>query len=176
MVSKARKLVNEQVKFAGEQAKVLRDAPGNLMRQAATRSARGVRALTRPAEVVTRSGLRLATLSQHTAQSLLELQLDIVTTALTNAAKQLDHVARARSVRAIVGNQATELKAARDRIAKDVRKVVDILKRAGKDVRAVAKDTLDEVRTPAPAAPARRRKTAKPRTRKAKRAVKKTRR
>ncbi len=175
MVGKARKLINEQMEFAGEQAGVMRRAPGTLMRRAAKKSATGVKALQMPVRAVTRSGVRLTTLTQHTVESLLELQLELVTAALTNAAEQLERVSRAQSVRSLVGGQAEELRAARERIAKDIQRVVAILKRAGKGARAVATDTYAEiVKAPrAESAPTRKRKVKKA-VRKAKRKVKKT--
>ena len=178
MVGKARKLMNEQVKFASEQAGILRSAPGTLMRRAAQKSATGVKALQKPVQAVTRSGVRLTTLTQHTVESLLELQLEIVTAALTNAAEQLDRVSRAQSVRALVGGQAEELKAARERIVKDIQRVVAILKRAGKGARAVATDTYAEIvkvsrAQPAATRPPRKRKVKKA-VRQAKRKVRKT--
>ena len=182
MVGKARKLMNEQVEFASEQAGVLRRAPATLMRRAAQKSATGVKALQRPVRAVTRSGVRLTTLTQHTVESLLELQLEVVTAALTNAAEQLQRVSRAHSVRALVGGQAEELRAARERIVKDIQRVVAILKRAGKGARAVATDTYAEI-VKAPRAetsatrPVRKRKVKKVvRTRKVKKAVRKAKR
>jgi len=178
MVGKARKLMNEQMEFAGEQAGVLRRAPATLMRRAAQKSATGVKALQAPVRAVTRSGVRLTTLTQHTVESLLELQLEVVTAALTNAAEQLERVSRAQSVRALAGGQAEELRAARERIVKDIGRVVAILKRAGKGAHAVATDTYDEIvkapraKSAAPG-PARKRK-AKRVVRKAKRKVAKT--
>jgi hypothetical protein len=107
-------------------------------------------------------------------QSLLELQLEVVTSVLTNAAAQLERVARARGVRDLAGGQAEELRAARKRIAADIKRVIEILRRAGKGVRTVATETYaDAVKppemelTPVP--------RAKPR-RKAKRAVRKAKR
>ena len=145
MVGKARKLINEQVEFASEQAGVLRRAPATLMRRAAQKSATGVKALQKPVRAVTRSGVRLTSLTQQTLESLLELQLEVVTAALTNAAEQLQRVSRSQSVRALVGGRAEELKAARERIVKDIQRVVAILKRAGKGARAVATDTYAEI-------------------------------
>ena len=174
MVSKARKLMQEQVEFAGEQARVFRQAPGVLVRRAAAKSAAGVKALQKPVRVVTRSGVRLTTLSQHTVQSLLELQLEVVTAALTSAAEQLERVARARSMRALIGGQADELRAARERIAADIAQVLAILRRAGKGVRAVATDAYADVVKPQPVASApARRKGAQRSARKAKRKAKK---
>lgn len=179
MVGKARKLMNEQVEFAGEQARVLRRAPATLMRRAAQKSATGVKALQKPVRAVTRSGVRLTTLTQHTVESLLELQLEVVSAALTNASEQLERVSRAQSVRALVGGHAGELRAVRERIVKDIQRVVVILKRAGKGARAVATDTLAEIAKAPPAKSAGRGKTSKRKTkrkvvRKAKRKVRKT--
>lgn len=165
--------MNQQVEFAGEQARVFRRAPGTLVRRAAAKSAAGVKALQRPARAVTRSGVRLTTLTQHTVQSLLELQLEVVTSALSNAAEQLERVSRARGVRELVGGQAEELRAARERIMHDIKRVIAILKRAGKGARSVATDTLADVRRPKTEATAPARRT---RARKAKRTVRKAKR
>jgi phasin family protein len=173
MVGKARKLMNEQVEFAGEQVRVFRQAPGTLVRRAAQKSAAGVKALQGPVSAVTRSGVRLTALTQHAMESLLELQLELVTSALTNAVEQLERVSRAGSLRALAGDQAGELKAARGRIANDVRRVVAILKRAGKGVRAVATDTYAEVVKGPRAEPAADRPVRK---RKVKRVLRKARR
>jgi len=180
MVSKARKLMREQTEFVGEQAALLRQAPGVLVRRAAAKSAQGVKALQRPSRVVTRSGVRLTSLSQETLQSLLELQLEVVTSVLTNASAQLERVARARGVRDVAGGQAEQLRAARKRIAKDIKRVIEILKRAGKGVRTVAADTYEDVVKPpqvelAPVARRKPRKSAKRAVRKAKRKVARTR-
>jgi hypothetical protein len=176
MVSKARKLVRDQAEFVGEQARVFRQAPGVLVRGAAAKSARGVKALQRPARVVTRSGVRLTSLSQETLQSVLELQLEVVTSVLTNAAAQLERIARARGVRDLTGGRAEELRAARKRIAADISRVIEILRRAGEGVRAVATDTYEDVvKSPnVEFAPVRRtmpRKTARRAGRKANRKV-----
>jgi phasin family protein len=176
MVTRARKLIKEQADFVGEQARMLRGAPGTLVRRAAARSAAGVKALRNPARAVLHSGVRLTSLSQDTVQSLLELQLDVVTAALSNAAAQLERVSRARSVRDMVGGQAEELRAARERIGADIKRVIEILRRAGKRARTVATETVAEVRrrpgeTAAPVRRTVRRKKAKRVVRKAKRAA-----
>ena len=164
MASRVRKLIKEQREFADEQVQVLRGAPGTLVRRAAAKSARTVKALEKPARVATRAGVRLTSLSQHTLESLLELQLEVITSVLTSAAAQLERVSRARSLRGAVGGQAEELRAARDRIAADLERVLDILTRAGRGVRAVAEDAYENAVGPAAEAPApvrRRRKAAK---------------
>jgi hypothetical protein len=168
MASRVRKLIKEQREFADEQVQVLRGAPGTLVRRAAAKSARTVKALEKPARVATRAGVRLTTLSQHTLESLLELQLEVITSVLTTAAAQLERVSRSRSLRGAVGGQADELRAARDRIAADLERVLDILTRAGRGVRTVAEDAYGDAVGPADEAPAsmrRPRKAAKRSTR-----------
>lgn len=169
MASRVRKLIKEQREFADEQVQVLRGAPGTLVRRAAAKGARTVKALEMPARVATRAGVRLTSLSQHTLESLLELQLEVIRSVLTTAAAQLERVSRSRSLRGAVGGQAEELRAARDRIAVDLEHVLDILTRAGRGVRAVAEDAYQDAVGPAAEAPApvsRRRKAANRSTRK----------
>ena len=176
MISKARELFTEQTEFLGEQAKLLRTAPGELVRNAAAKSAQRIKSLKDPVRVVTRSGVKLTSLSQDTLQSLLELQLEMVTTALTNAAAQLDRVAKAGSLRDLVGVQAEELKAARERIANDVERVIRILRQAGRGVRTLATDTIEDVRNPSkPAArrgPARKKAKTKAKAKRTRRTAK----
>ena len=171
MASRVRKLIKEQREFADEQVQVLRGAPGTLVRQAAAKTARTVKALEKPARVATRAGVRLTSLSQHTLESLLELQLEVITSVITNAAAQLERVSRSRSLRGAVGVQAEELRSARDRIAADLKRVIDIVTRAGRGVRTVAQDAFADVVHPTSETPARRsgrRKAAKRAVRKAK--------
>ena len=161
MASRARKLIKEQRAFVKEQAQVLREAPGTLARRAAAKTARTVKTLERPARVATRTGVRLTALSQHTLESLLELQLEIVTSVITNAAAQLERMARSRTLRGVVTGQAGELRAARDRIAADLKRVIEILKRAGRGVRTVAKDAYADTVRPATETPAPVRRTVR---------------
>jgi hypothetical protein len=173
MASRVRRLIKEQREFAEEQAQVLRDAPGTLVRRAAAKTARTVKALENPARVATRAGVRLTSLSQHTLESLLELQLEVLSSVITSAAAQLERVSRSRSLRGAVSGQAQELRAARDRIAADLERVIEILARTGRGLQTVAQDAYEETvrpagETPAPVRRARRRKVAKRVARKAK--------
>lgn len=170
MASRVRRLIKEQREFADEQAQVLRGAPGTLVRRAAAKTAKTVKSLEKPARVATRAGVRLTSLSQHTLQSLLELQLEVITSVLTTAASQLERVSRSRSLRGVVAGQADELRAARDRIAADLEQVMEILSRAGRGVRSVAQNAYEDAVGEAGEATApvrRRRKAAKRAVRKA---------
>jgi hypothetical protein len=100
------------------------------------------------------------------------LQLEVVTSALSNAAAQLERVAQSDNVMDLVRGQADELRATRERVVKDVKRAVSIVKDAGIGARDVATETYTKVVKRGPAA----RPAAKSsRARKAKRAVRKSR-
>jgi phasin family protein len=101
--------------------------------------------------------------SHGAAQSLIELQADIVGSALTDAAAQIERMAYTENVRDLARLQAGVLQGARDRIVEDFSRTVTVLKDAAGDARkAVARRAAA-----APAAP-RKKKAAVRRKRKAK--------
>jgi len=138
------------------------------IRQFAKNSAQGIRALREPVRVVTHSGVKLTSVSHEALLGLLALQLDVVTSALSDAAAQLDRVAQADNVKDLVSGQAEELRAIRERVVKDVNRAVAIAKDTGRSVRDVAAETVTKVRRPASqpkAKPAVRKAKAKTRAR-----------
>ena len=170
MASKVKEFVNEQAQVLAEQAARLRQAPGKVVRGAAAKSAKGIRALQDPVRVVTHSGVKLTNVSHEAVLSLMALQLEVVTSALSDAAAQLERVAQSENVKDLVSGQADELRAVRERVVSDVNRAVSIVRNAGRGARAVATETYTKVARPA--------KTAKAKTtraRKAKRTVRKAR-
>jgi hypothetical protein len=118
--------------------------------------------------------VRLTSLSQHTLESLLELQLEVVTSVITSAAAQLESVSRSRNLGRAVAGQAEELRAARDRIAADLERVIGILTRAGRGIRTVAMDAYSDAVRPAAAEVSPARKVRRKAAKKAKRGTKST--
>lgn len=145
MVSKARQFVNEQTKLLSEGAQRLRNAPVEIARSAAIKSAGQIKSLKDPVRALSRSGAKLTAISQSTAQSLIELQAEIVTSALTNAATQLERAAQTESVMALARDQADVLRATRERIVEDLNQAVAIFKDAGGNVRKVATQTYGDL-------------------------------
>jgi len=122
---------------------------------------------------VARSGIKLTAVSQSALQGLIELQEQIVTSALDDAAAQLEGVARTEKVMDLVRDQADVLRSTRERIVADMRRAVDIVADAGRGVREIATDTYTKVRKPAAATAAKakratRKSPARGRTTKAK--------
>jgi len=131
-------------------------------RSAARQSAARIKAMNGRVRALARSGVRLTAVSQNAAQGLIELHAEIVNTALTEAAAQIERLAYTESVRDLARLQAEVLQAARERIVDDIVSAVTILKDAAGDARkAVAPSAATAARAPAPKAPARRKAKAK---------------
>ncbi len=152
MASKVKAFVNEQAQVLAEQATRLRRAPGKAVRGVAAKSAKGIRALQDPVRVVTHSGVKLTNVSHEAVLSLMALQLEVVTSALSDAAAQLERVAQSDNVTDLVRGQADELRAVRERVVSDVNRAVLIVRNAGRGARKVATETYAKMARPAKAA------------------------
>ncbi len=155
MKSKVKDFLAEKTQSLADQARTMREAPVEAARGAATRSAERLKSLRTPVREVARSGVRLTAISQGMLQGLIELQEQIVTSALSDAAQQLEGAARTEKVMDIVRNQADVLRSTRERIISDMTRAVSILTEAGRGAREVATDTYSKVRKPAGAGAAK---------------------
>jgi phasin family protein len=140
--------LEEQTKGLAELVENFRKSRVAAARKAAIESAARIKALNGRVRNLARSGVKLTGISHDAAQSLIELQSDIVTAALNDAAAQLQRIADTASVRDLARDQAEVLKATRKRIVDDLARAMTILKEAARDARAVT-----ERRTARPAAP-----------------------
>jgi hypothetical protein len=173
MVSKVKQFVSEQQQLLARQARKLGQAPGKVVRGAAARSAKRIKALQEPLRTVTHSGVKLTNVSHAALLDLMALQLEVVTSALSDAAAQLERVAQSDNVSDLVRGQADELRATRARVVDDVKRAVSIVRDAGRGVRDVATETYTQVARPAQVK-ARKAKAKAKRARKAKRVVRKS--
>ncbi len=149
MVSQIKKFMNDENQIFTEQARRLRKAPGKAVRGAAARSARRIKALQEPVRVITHSGVRLSNVSHEAVLGLMALQLEVVTSALSDAAAQLERVAQSDNLKDLVSGQAGELRATRARVVDEMKRAVAIVKHAGRGVRSVATETYAKVTRPA---------------------------
>jgi phasin family protein len=145
MASKIKDFVIEQREILAERASQLRTEPVKAARAATAKSAQRIKALNPRIRAVSRSGVKLTAISQGAAERLIQLQEQLVTSALTDAATQLERAARADNVKDLVKDQAEVLRATRERIVSDITEAVTILKHAGGDVRKVATHTYESV-------------------------------
>jgi phasin family protein len=138
MIAELNEFLEVQTTGLAEFARRLRQSRAAVARKAAAASAARVRSLNGRVRGLARSGVRLTSISQATAQSLIELQAAIVTDALTDASEQIQRIAHTSSVRDLAREQAGVLQAAQQRIVNDIARAVKILKGAAGDVRKVA--------------------------------------
>jgi paraquat-inducible protein B len=120
MINKVKEFVAERTQALAGQAQKLGKAPVETAREAAVKSAAGIKSLKDPIRALARSGVKLTAISQGTAQSLIELQAEMVTTALTEAADQLERAARANNVLTWRATRPTCSRPPRDRIVSDI--------------------------------------------------------
>jgi hypothetical protein len=121
--------------------------------------------------VVAHTGVKLTIVSQKALQSLIELESEVITSALSGAARRFEHAARAEDMLDLVRDQTATLPATRDRLVDEATRGAAIFTDAGREVRKLAVETYGKVfetaREPSPKA-----KTT--RARKAKRVVRKS--
>jgi len=167
MFTQIQDFMTEQKNALAEQAQKFREDPVESARGAATGSAEGLKSLKDPVRVIARSGVKLTAISQNALQGLIELQSEIVTSALTDAANRLERAARADNVIDLMQEQAEALRATRDRMVDEAARAFAIFKDAGRDVSKVATQTYakvvetdDEEAPVAKTAPVRRAKRA----------------
>ena len=125
--------IEEQKKGLAELLDNLKRSRVEAARAAARQSAARIKALNGRVRDMARSVVRLTAVSQGAAQSLIELHADIVTSALTDAAAQIERMAYTESVRDLARMQAEVLQATRQRIVADMARTVTILKGAAGD-------------------------------------------
>jgi phasin family protein len=161
--------LDEQTKGLAELAEHLRTSRLATARNAAIQSAARIRSLNGRIRVLARSGVKLTSVSHEAAQDLIELQGEIINSALTDAAAQIERIANTGSFRDLARDQADVLKATRGRIADDLSRVMTILRQAAGEARKVA----EREATPPSKKKGAIRKTTKPAARKVKRVARK---
>jgi hypothetical protein len=140
--------IAEQRKGLVDLMKSLRQSQVKAAREAARSSASRIKSLNQRVRALAKSGLRVNEVTHGAAQNLIELQEDIVTSALTDAAAQLERLSYTETARDFARLQGEVMQATRQRIVDDLARAVTALKGAAGDVR-------DAVVRPAAAKPAK---------------------
>ena len=145
--------LEEQTKGLSELLQNLTSSRVAAARQAARDSAARIKALNGRIRALAHSGVRLTAVSQTAAQDIIELQAEIVTSALTEAAAKIERLAYTESVRDLARLQSEVIADARQRIVDDLGRAVTILK----DASGAARKAMAPAE---PAKPAAKRKAA----------------
>lgn len=145
MMSQMQEFVAERTSALTHQVKKMRKESVENVREVIADSAQNLKSLKSPVRVVARSGIRLTVVSQTAMSSLIDLQSDMVTSALSAAALRLEKAARAENVFELVRDQIDMLPATRDRMIEDAQRAVEIFKVAGRDLKNVAVHAYERV-------------------------------
>ena len=145
MIVEMQEFMSEQTQALGDQVEKFRKNPERFMRKALVESAEGLKALKRPVRMVAHSGVKLTAVSQSTLASLIELQSEVVTSAMTAVATRLERAAEAEGIVDMVLDQASMLPASRERFVDEAIRAVEIFKDAGRDVGKIATHVLATV-------------------------------
>lgn len=133
-------IIAEQRKGLVDLMKNLRQSRMKAAREAARSSAERIKSLNQRVRTLAKSGLRVNEATHGAAQDLIELQADIVTSALTDAAGQIERLSYTETARDFARLQGEVMQATRQRIVDDLARAVTALKDAAGDVRkAVAR-------------------------------------
>jgi phasin family protein len=160
MITEMQEFVSEQTQAMASRARKFGKAPVKSVRAAAVRSADGIATLKSPVRAISRAGVKFAAVSLTAVQDLIELESDMVTSTMTDAATRLKKAARADGVAELVRGQAQTLRASGERIAGDVTRAVEIVTDAGQDIRRIATLAIANVAKAAEARPAKAKGTA----------------
>ena len=146
MISQMQDIVTEKTHALAEQVQKMRKESVETVREAVTGSAEGLKAMKSPVRLFARSGIKVTAVSQTAVQNLIELQSDMITSALTDVALRLERATRADGVVDLVRDQFEMIPATRARLVEDANRAVAIFKDAGREFRAVATHTIEKVR------------------------------
>jgi hypothetical protein len=145
MIEQIQDFVSEQTSALSGQVQKIRKESAETVREAFVGSAENIKALKSPVRVFARSGVKVTTVSQTAVSSLIELQSDMLTSALSDVALRLERAARAENVIDLMRDQFEMLPATRSRVVEDAQRAVEIFKVAGRDLRSVATHAYERV-------------------------------
>lgn len=148
MIAEMQDFVTEQASALSGQVQKIRKESVETAREAAVDSAEGLKSLKSPVRQIARSSVKLTAVSQSAVASLIELQSDMVTSALSDAALRLERASRASSIVDLFRDQYQLLPATRERIVEDAQRAVQIFKTAGRDIRGVASNVYERIVEP----------------------------
>jgi len=145
MIEQIQDFVSEQTAAISTKVKKIRKESSETVRDAVVDSAGNLKSLKSPVRVIARSGVKLTSVSQTAVASLIELQSDVLTSALSDVALRLERAARADGIVELVRDQVELAHATRGRVVEDAQRAVAIFKVAGRDLKGVATHVYERI-------------------------------
>ena len=145
MIEQIQDFVSEQTAAITSKVKQIREESTTTVRDAVVESAGNIKSLKSPVRVIARSGVKLTSVSQTAVASLIELQSDVLTSALSDVALRLERAARADGIVDLVRDQYELAYATRGRVVEDAQRAMEIFKVAGRDMKGVATHVYETI-------------------------------
>jgi gas vesicle protein len=145
MIAQMQEFVAEQTAVLQGQVEKIAKESVETVRETAVESAETLKALKAPVRTIARSTIKVTTVSQTAVASLIDLQSDMLTSAISDAALRLERASRADSIVDLVRDQIEMIPATRARIVEDAQRAASIFKHAGRDLRGVASHLYERV-------------------------------
>ena len=136
MIEQIQEFVSEQTAAISGQVRKFRKESAETVRESMVGSADNIKSLKTPIRVFARSGVKLTAVSQTAVSSFIELQSDMLTSAISDVALRLERAARAENVIDFVRDQFELIPATRTRVVEDAQRAAEILKIARRDLRS----------------------------------------
>jgi hypothetical protein len=145
MIGQMQEFIVEQASAWQDEVQKIRKESVETVREAVVGSAENLKSLKSPVRTLARSGVKITSVSQTAVASLIELQSDMLTSAISDAALRLERASRADNIVELVREQFEMVPATRDRIVEDAQRAALIFKHAGRDLRGVATNLYERV-------------------------------
>jgi len=145
MIAQMQEFVAEQTAVLQGQVEKIAKESVETVRETAAGSAETLKALKSPVRTIARSTIKVTTVSQTAVANLIDLQSDMLTSAISDAALRLERASRADNIVELVRDQIEMIPATRARIVEDAQRAALIFKHAGRDLRGVATHLYERV-------------------------------
>lgn len=145
MIAEMQEFVAEQTAVLQGQVEKMAKESVETVRETVVGSAETLKSLKSPVRTIARSTIKVTTVSQTAVASLIDLQSDMLTSAISDAALRLERASRADNIVDLVRDQIEMIPATRARIVEDAQRAAQIFKHAGRDLRGVATHLYERV-------------------------------
>lgn len=145
MIAQMQEFVADQTAALQGQVEKIAKESVETVRETAVGGAETLKSLKSPVRTIARSTIKVTTVSQTAVASLIDLQSDMLTSAISDAALRLERASRADNLVELVREQFEMLPATRARIVEDAQRAALIFKHAGRDLRGVATHLYERV-------------------------------
>jgi hypothetical protein len=145
MIAQMQEFVAEQTAVLQGQVEKFTKESVETVRETVVGGAETLKALKAPVRTIARSGVKITNVSQTAVASLIELQSEMLTSAISDAALRLERASRADNIVELVREQIEMIPATRARIVEDAQRAALIFKHAGRDLRGVASNLYERV-------------------------------